>query len=155
MPSGQDVALLRECAVAILRDAAFVFSEEAEQPTPLPGEVLEVSMACRFPEPVRLVLRCTLPFASLVATNLLGKEPDEPVPLEDAHGAVAELVNMIGGSLMERRCADRSQGHLGLPEVRLLGGEAELAPLAGALRVTLLTDEGERIDVLLADEPRP
>jgi hypothetical protein len=62
---------------------------------------------------------------------------------------------MIGGSLMELRCADRSLGHLGLPQIRCYASPAEVPALAGALRVALLTDEAEQIDVLLSDGPGP
>jgi hypothetical protein len=140
--------LLRDSAVAVLRDAAFVFAEEAEAPTPLRGEVVEASIGFWNPEPGHLAIRCSAELCVLCAANLLGQDPEEVEASRDGSAALGELVNMLGGQLLEKRCMDRSRCRLGLPVVRRYPSSSALPAGPGDVTVALSTDEGERVDVL-------
>jgi hypothetical protein len=157
MSSEQAIAQLRESAITILRDAACVFAEEAAESggaEPLAGEVIEATIEFQAPEPGCVYLRVPTGLAAVLAANLLGGEPDDPASIQESAPAVAELLNMIGGTLMERRLTDRAAGHLGLPSVRSWGDVSECPAPAGAATIALVTDEGDRVDLLLSFGPR-
>jgi len=94
------------------------------------------------PENGQLLLSASGGFLAELASNLIGVEPDEVSPDLEGVDALAELANILGGSLVNRLGAESVPYTLGLPESL----SAATGGGAGSL-VCRLESEGEPLHV--------
>jgi hypothetical protein len=146
-----DVDTLARLSSAVLADCAFLLTEPAE-PSREPADDLVVAVVELHGESARsLTLALPRPLAAVVAADMLGVAPDDPESEAQAEGAVAELANVLVGSLVERFCVGEAC-EIGLPA---LHGSQPPAPANGAAyTATLLSDSGELIAVTWTVSPR-
>ncbi len=140
---------LTEIVAAVLERAAFVFSEVREEPWSEQGPVwsAEIAISCR--RAWTLATASTPEFAALLASNLLGIDPDDPAAHESAEDALREISNMICGAVIDHLQCAGFPGSMGTPRLRKLESTASLAPREGSsIRVGLLA-ENHCVDVAL------
>jgi hypothetical protein len=136
--------VLREASISVLEEAAFVMPL-ATQPRPFRGEVLQARLRFKGPMTGTLVMATTPSAAARVAGNILGVETVERDAVPDA---VGELLNMLAGCVIAEWFGAAETCELGVPDTRVVGVPEHEATLGKAnLRVTLMTEEDERIDV--------
>jgi CheY-specific phosphatase CheX len=135
---------LRAATVSVLEEAAFVMPL-ASQAKPFRGEVLQAHLSFRGPMSGTLMMAIAPAAAARVAGNILGVEKVERDAVPDA---VGELLNMLAGCVMSEWFGAAESCALGLPATKLVSvPEHEAAFGKASLRVTLTTEEDERIDV--------
>jgi len=136
-------AALKDASISVLEEAAFVMPL-ASQPKPFRGEVLQAHLTFKGPMSGTLMMATTPAAAARVAGNILGVEKVERDAVPDA---VGELLNMLAGCVIAEWFGAESCT-LGLPATRTVAVPDHEATLGKAnLRVTLMTEEDERIDV--------
>ncbi len=132
-----------------LDEAAFVFVEGVEPDgAPWGGDtVVEARIPFHGPAAGRISLAVSLEHAVELAANLLGVDPAAPEAASAASDALGELANILCGVLLERWFPGDERYGMGTPIVRRIDVAAYAAEAASAaLRETLVTDEGRRID---------
>jgi hypothetical protein len=144
-PAAEQVASL---VGRTLEEAAFIVATRCASPAPFEAPLLAASLAFRGPagESASLVLVAQRSLARTLAANLLGVEPDDEEVDQRAGDALGELCNIAGGMLMVELFGSEAVCPLCVPQTRLVA-----QPPAGL--ASLLTDDGERIDVGLLPEP--
>lgn len=113
-------ALLEELLGGVLQDAAFVSAEPTAEPEEWQPPVLAAELAF---ESVRGgSLRLTVPprGAAEIAANMLGVDPGDPEAQEQGRAAVAELLNVIGGTFLARFFGTTVPSQLGLPHAQVV-----------------------------------
>jgi hypothetical protein len=101
-----------------LEEAAFVFTEPQETKVNMPGRCVQASLGFSGLAEGKLVIRAPRSFANLLAANLLGADPEDEATGQMSLAAMGELLNMIGGILIEVWFNALSGYHLGIPEIR-------------------------------------
>jgi CheY-specific phosphatase CheX len=146
-----NVDALARLSSAVLADCAFLLTEPAE-PSHEPGGDSVVAVVDVHGEIARsLTLSLPRSLAAVVAADMLGVSPDDPESEAQAEGAVAELANVLVGSLVERFCVGEAC-EIGLPA---LHRSQPPGPANGAAcTATLLSDSGELIRVTWTVSPR-
>jgi hypothetical protein len=109
---------LLQVAQHILEEAAFIFTELRQPFTSISGPCVQASLEFTGPTAGRLIVRAPRACAELLATNLLGAEAGDQVIDQMAGAAMGELLNMIGGILMDVWFKAKEGYHLGIPEIR-------------------------------------
>ncbi len=94
-------AMLEEAAREVLETMCFMFVEQSA--SSCCEEALPLSRSLSFSGPVSgsFGLRSSLPTAALIASNLLGNDPDQ-ISSAQAGDTLGEIANMICGSLLCR-----------------------------------------------------
>lgn len=135
---------LKEASISVLEEAAFLMPL-ASQPRPFRGEVLQAHLSFDGPMKGTLMMATSTAAAARVAANILGVDRVERDAVPDA---VGELLNMLAGCVMSEWFGAAENCALGLPSTKLVAvPEHEAAMGKASLRVTLMTEEDERIDV--------
>jgi hypothetical protein len=112
--------MLEDLLGGVLQDAAFVFAEPAKEPEGWSPPVLEAELAF---ESVRGgSLRLTVPARGAVeiAANMLGVDPTDPEADAQGRAAVAELLDVIGGTFVARFFGTAVPSQLGLPRAEVV-----------------------------------
>ena len=137
-----DVDALARLSSAVLADCAFLLTELAE-PSHEPAADLVIAVVEVHGEIARsLTLSLPRSLAAVVAADMLGVSPDDPESEAQAEGAVAELANVLVGSLVERFCVGEAC-EIGLPALH--GSRPPVAANGDACTARLLSDSGELI----------
>jgi hypothetical protein len=111
----------------VLANVAFLFGEE-DQPGPAAeGAWLETSISYRGPCQGRLRFRCPRAFAKLLATNLLGIDPEDNDAESKSEDAVKELMNILCGQMITAMHGTGEVFDLSIPVTRELDSEPDLA----------------------------
>lgn len=146
--------VVRDTLIQTFEDAAFIFAEPTDEAPEWEGPRVEVQMSFQGPEPGSggsLLLTASREFATKLAANLLGVEMDDPNDPEmdrKAEGALSELLNIYAGFLVSELYGQDVVCQLGIPQARPLAeGEASSVQGDPCCAATLLTDEGDRVDV--------
>ncbi|MDD5308940.1 MAG: chemotaxis protein CheX [Deltaproteobacteria bacterium] len=135
-----------------LGETAFVFVEETEEAHLSWGadEILEARISFHGPSDGVLALAAGEKFATELAANLLGIDPDNAEAARGGRDAVGELANILLGVLLERWFPGDTTYGMDVPVVRSLGTGAYEKEAGGAkIRLALVTDEGQRIDAMV------
>ena len=143
------VDLLVDVTSRVLMEAAFIMAEPVSDPPPMEGELLEARIGFSGPCKGVTVIVVNDRMATTLAANFLGLEPDDELAIAKRGDAIGELLNIIGGYLLGEVCEPTVPGLLGLPEVKPSSLRAEGSLPAGTEVASLLTDEGDCIEVLL------
>jgi hypothetical protein len=150
VPNKADAALLNRVALRTLEEAAFIFADTAPRGHPWNGKTIEVRIQFRGPETGMLRVRTTPDFGRAVAANLLGLEPEDEEVEINGPKAVAELLNILAGTLLAEIFTTKVVCHLGIPE---LGPHAALTQSTPQAWVGLIADDVFPIELDLFFEP--
>jgi CheY-specific phosphatase CheX len=135
---------LQQATINVLEEAAFVMPL-ASQAKPFRGEVLRAQLRFQGPMSGTLMMATTSAAAARLAANILGVDKVERDAVPDA---VGELLNMLAGCVLSEWFGATENCTLGLPSTKLVSvPEHEEALAKASLRVTLTTEEDERVDV--------
>jgi chemotaxis protein CheY-P-specific phosphatase CheC len=141
---------LTAAARRILEDAAFVFTEEASDPTPESAWSQTVSQACLpFKGPVsgRFMLAASPRLGETLAAEMLGTDPGSPESAEQAEDALREILNMTAGATLEGVFPDELW-ELSVPEIKRVSPAEHVASRTGAaVWVHLNTEESDPIEL--------
>ena len=142
--------MLRETAQLILEEAAFVFTEPVEEPSPWEETPVLGRIAFRGPRPGTLYAAATADFCMGLAANLLGDEVENLSLEAEGLGALGETLNMMCGSLTTKMFGDQEVCELGIPETgNAVEGDAASVWDRADCRISLETDEAQRMDLLV------
>ena len=142
---------LARLSSAVLADCAFLLTEPAEA-SHAPHTDAVVAVVDVYGEPARsLTLSLPRSLAVVVAADMLGVGPEDPESEAQADSAVAELANVLVGSLVERFCEGEACD-IGLPA--LLNREPSVSTSCDAHIANLLTDSGDLVRVIWTVSPR-
>ena len=126
-----------------LEEAAFVFAEAAAEPVQQRGDVVEGVLSFSGVQSGSIVMLTSPAFAAELAANLLGVDPDDAEALVRGKDAVGEMLNIIGGVLLEAWLGSHEACMLEAPRVaeRAAAEALEHHRAAAAAAVALLADE--------------
>lgn len=141
---------LLELAAGVFQEAAFCFIEPLDGDVPPADELLVAGIPFTGTLRGRLQIAAPPVFASLLAANLLGLDPDEEDVAAQCEGALGELLNMVAGQLFCECLGADNDIQLGLPETQTMSGEAFWALLgAETVHVAGLAEDEQRVDFAL------
>ena len=144
-------SLLFETLSEVLEDAAFIFTESADETLPWNNSILMSSIPYEGQEHGTLSLAVDTMMARLFAANLLGIEPDDDDADRKAGEAVSEILNIVCGVLLERWLGTRNHCRLGIPSTVSLSEDQEMEQLKSSKCNAILEDEdGNRIDIFMS-----
>ena len=130
--------LLHDVTREVLEDAAFLMTEPASDEVTWSDRLTRASVAFRGPMSGKLSLVAGEELLVAVAADMLGVTPDDADAHSHAEAALAELANIVAGSLMAKLFGTTMIVQLGVPE--LSRETAELAAAAareGAVRIDM------------------
>jgi CheY-specific phosphatase CheX len=145
--SSEQLELLTRLSSSVLADCAFLLTEPAEPNALLESDLVHAVIEVSGEQGACLTLCLPWTLAVLVAADMLGVTPDDPESEEQAEGAVAELANVLVGTLVDRFCPGLTC-EIGLPES--YRGEPKGRPTPNADTALLRSDSGELIRVTWA-----
>lgn len=138
---------LAQVVAQTLEEAAFVFTEPGGPSTATAPALLECELAFTGPQTGRLLLIVPEAFDRELAASLLGEEEEEASAQTNPGDAVGEMLNIIGGILVDQWFGSQSACMLGAPRVQKLAADEARAHCAAATcAVTLVTEEAHRVD---------
>lgn len=85
---------------SVLEDGVLLFADEVETEPEGAEEILRLQLAFSGEKQGRLRLTCHRAIGEAIARNLLGLGDDDPCPPDLAESSAAELLNILGGSLL-------------------------------------------------------
>ncbi len=142
--------MLLTTAQMILEEAAFVFAEPVEEPTPWSEDPMMGTILFHGSRPGTLTVVASKDFCLALAANLLGDETENLSLESEGLGALGETLNMMCGTLTTRIFGDQEVCELGIPETHPATLDA-LGPIMekAQCRAHLESDEGQRLDLLV------
>ncbi len=134
----------------ILEETAFIFADREEDPPDWSGEPLQAEISFAGTSRGLLVLTTSVEFATDLAANMLGLEPDSAEVSDSAPAALTEILNIITGALLENMFGTDTICDLGIPSVHPVT-PAEQAARSEQARpsFSLLADEEHRLDLMM------
>jgi hypothetical protein len=131
-------AALRQIAVDVLEQMAFVFVDDAEAPFDelLGGAAASAALTVEGAASEELTVSATEGLVREVASGMTGCEPEEVDVSTFARAVVAELANVFGGEWALQRSGGGARGKVGLPRELTIdeaAGRAVRAAEAGAV----------------------
>ncbi len=150
MPEEMKSVLFQQVVMETLEEAAFVFTEPSEGNLPWSEDkVLEARLDYGGEATGTLMMAATTDSLMEIASNLLGVEPDEPDVETKQADAFGEMLNIIGGVLVEAWFGAESEVQLDVPKLRTIPvTEYEQQLKDREMILSLVTEEGERIDAV-------
>jgi CheY-specific phosphatase CheX len=149
--SDAQIQTLARLSSAVLADCAFLLTEPAADSSPLDAGLVHAVVAVHGESGAALILSVPRSLAVQVASDMLGVSPDDPESQAQAEGAIAELANVLVGTLVERFC-EGDACEIGLPEVYT--GEPPTAAGSDTCTALLRADTGELIRISWAMSAR-
>jgi len=149
---------VRDTAVRVFEDAAFIFTDElpegADNPLRQERKVLSAHMDVASGQ-ARAALACSLSLAGNIAADLLGAESGSPIPTRKCIDAIGELLNMLAGMLAKQWFEHDDDRLLGLPVVATVS-YLEHSQRCGVdpVRILLESEEGDVIEVSFSEAAR-
>ncbi len=143
---------LTQAVSQMLEETAFLFVEEPDVTVSSweDENVLDAKIRFHGPNSGFIDLAVDEQFAVELAANLLGIDPLSDQASRTAKDAFGELVNILCGVLLEKWFPDDSAYGMDVPNVRSLPAEAyENETNVARVKLTLVTDEGKRIDTVI------
>lgn len=140
--------LLFETLSGVLEEAAFIFTESADETLQWSDPLVESSISFEGQENGVVALAVEKQMASNFAANLLGIDPnDEDAKFRSAE-ALSEMLNIVCGVFLERWLGKSNHCRLGLPSTKALSAEQQIKNIKEARCSAILEDEeGNRIDI--------
>ncbi len=138
-----------EKTIETLEEAAFIFTELADEEQPQWSEdtVTETRLSFSGEASGTMMMAATSEPLVEMAANLLGAEPDDPDVSSKKSDAFGEMLNIIGGVLVEAWFGSEAEVQLDVPKMRTLSvKEYEKGLSESMVNASLVTEEGHRID---------
>jgi hypothetical protein len=135
-----------------LEETAFLFVEESDGTASQWEDETIMDAKIRFfgPNTGFIDIAVDEQFAVELAANLLGTDPTSDQACRSARDAFGELVNILCGVLLEKWFPDDAAYGMDVPKVRSLPVEEyESETSRAGIKLTLVTDEGKRIDTVV------
>ena len=143
--------LLFETLSQVLEDAAFIFTEEADETLGWSNDIVKSSIQYQGQEDGTLSLAVDKEMAKSFAANLLGIEPEDEFAELKSSEAVSEMLNIVCGVFLERWLGGNNHCRLGIPSTTSLTEEQERTELNLSKCKSILEDEeGNRIDIFVS-----
>jgi CheY-specific phosphatase CheX len=142
--NAESLELLARVSSSVLADCAFLLTEPAEPSAALESDLVHAIIEVSGEQGARLILSLPWSLAVLATADMLGVSPDDPESELEAEGAVAELANVLVGTLVDRFYAGVSC-EIGLPTS--YRGEPRASHGGKADTALLRSDSGELISV--------
>jgi len=142
-----DASALTESAASVLEDAAFLFTEPAEEQLDQAGDLVRARI--RFSGPASGFLQINTPVegCTTLAANMLGIDADDDDAFARGKDALGEILNILCGAVLGRAFG----GHditMGLPAL-VANDDPSHAPQGSDVRAGLMTDEGFGMEFVL------
>ncbi|MBN2340929.1 MAG: chemotaxis protein CheX [Deltaproteobacteria bacterium] len=148
MTNTVDSEMLTEIVSEVLEEAAFIFTETADETLNWNDDVVESTITYEGQENGKLSLAVDNEMARNFAANLLGIEPDDPAAASRSEEAVSEMLNIVCGIFVERWLGKTNHCRLGIPSTKAISIDEELSHFRSAKCNAVLEDEeGKRIDI--------
>ncbi len=142
----QTTTTLTKTFSEVLANLAFMFTDD-EPAEPCPDDRwLETTIAYHGPESGSLRFWCTRSFATSLAANLLGVDPQDETARDQEDDAVKELMNIVCGQLVTAMYGATRVFELTIPETHEIGDLPE-TPDAEYDSVVTLFVEGHRVRI--------
>lgn len=140
--------LLSDTLSEVLEDAAFIFTESADDTLQWHSDVVESTITYEGQENGVLALAVDHEMAKIFAANLLGIDADEPDADAKSNEALAEMLNIVCGVFLEKWLGTNNQCRLGLPKINAITASDEAKMVLLSKCNAILEDEdGNRIDI--------
>ncbi len=141
--------VLGDVTARVLEEAAFVFTEPAEEDLTWDSNVVEVQLTFSGDGNGRILMAAPEAVGLELAANLLGIEPGEDAGIDKpAEAALGEMLNMIAGPLAAGWFGEKAVCRIGAPETKTVPGSAYKGMGAGATCVVpLITEEEEPVEI--------
>lgn len=136
--------VLRRSLANVLEEAAFVFTEPTDGPSPAAQEALIARLAFRGDHVGELWLVVPEELGWTLAANMLGIE-DRSEARAASVDATGELLNILGGVLVEACWGQGVRCDFGTPTVAR--GDWPESELLALRRVTLIAEDEQRVDL--------
>lgn len=133
-------ATLKAIFSDVLANLAFMFTDE-DIIEPDPGHVwLETTITYQGPKEGTLRFRCPRDFASLLAANLLGIDPEDQDAATQCEDAVKEFMNIVCGQLVTALHGEDDVYNLSIPRTVELYETPDLSDDGGVNMYTVSID---------------
>jgi chemotaxis protein CheY-P-specific phosphatase CheC len=149
-PSVQTPALAQIFS-EVLANLAFMFTAEPGEPATPGTPCLVTRISYQGPQAGELELWCPEGFAYVLASNLLGVDPEDAEARAKSHDAMKELMNVLCGQLVTTLHGTQGVFNLSIPELDVLDADAPCDPPADALTAELSV---EGYPVIISYRPR-
>lgn len=148
----QKTATLKTIFSDVLANLAFMFTDDAQSEA-APGQVW-LETVIEYEGPVRGLLRfrCTREFAVMLASNLLGTDPDSEDALQQDEDAVKEFMNIVCGQFVTAMHGTDDIYNLTIPRTTQLSEAPDLIDDGGLTACTFCVDSQV---IQLMYEPQP
>lgn len=147
---------LGEVAFNVLEEAAFLAPEPVEEGVLFECDGVIAELAFLGPEPGQkgaLALIVSGELAAHLAANLLGVDPEDPDAEKQAGDAVGEILNMIGGRVMQVWFGDAHECVLATPALsKIEAQDIDPRRTSAHLRVSVLADDEFPVELLAVFE---
>ncbi len=140
----QKTATLATIFSEILADLAFMFSEEDDTHLLTGEEWLETSISYEGTVSGTLRFWCTRAFSVILASNLLGIDPDDEDAGFQASDAVKELMNITCGQFVTAVHGVDDVFELSIPQIRELSETPDLSEMHDS-EVAAFVVDGEQV----------
>jgi CheY-specific phosphatase CheX len=141
---------------AVAESMTFMFADPVA-PTDMPSDAAEyVQTSMGFVGPVRGSLTLAVPSdkCSLIASNILGLDPNDPAVTERAHDAIKELLNVTCGQVLTAMAGDNPIFDLTVPTIRMLTSDEWQAFVVSDGSVTFMMDDSPvALQLTVGDQP--
>jgi chemotaxis protein CheY-P-specific phosphatase CheC len=142
----QKAATLATIFSDVLADLAFMFTDEQHGESDPGDPWLETTIGYRGAMNGNLRFRCTRSFTRLLASNLLGADPDGDTAEDQADDAVKEFMNIVCGQLVTAIHGTEEVFNLTIPTVTHLEVAPDFSDDDGVTSATLSV-EGCRLQL--------
>lgn len=131
----------------VLASLAFMFTEEDHVDLTEDESWLEITIGYDGPESGTLCLQCTRNFTILLASNLLGTNPDEIEAESAAEDAVKEFMNIVCGQFITAEFGTECVFSLTIPQIIELPQAPDLALNDGG-NSSIMSVEGQPVQLI-------
>lgn len=142
---------LEKAARRVLEDAAFVFTESVnttERPAGWKESVIQASLPYSGPVNGCFIIAAPPELGAELAASILGLEPDTYEAVDKAGDALAEILNMLAGIVLEDTFQAEETWQLGVPRVKSVSAGKHYAMMGQTdVKIQLNTEEGGIVEV--------
>lgn len=141
--------VLGDVSAMVLEEAAFVFTEPAEEDPRWEENVVEIKIVFSGDGNGSIMMAAPESVGLEMAANLLGVEPGEESGIErPAEAALSEMLNMITGPMAAGWFGEEAVCRIGVPEAKTVTGSAHKNWRDGSTcSVSLITEEEEPLEL--------
>jgi len=139
-----------------LEEVAFLFVQPSEGEAKWNGRIIQADIMFSGPCNGKLVFALDPQLGVEIASNMIGSDIDETETEAKSLSACSELLNIMGGMVLEKLFGNNPDYRLGLPSVKFESPEIYESDFSQAeSSIVLNTDDGRRVDlsIIFTDSP--